>query len=96
MKEGSPAHPSYPAGHAVSNGAFATVLKVNFACLPFLTTVPFDIVWFGGSGWRHSPRPISWGGGCHEGCGAVRGCVMACHNCYTPHRGVCLCWANTK
>ena len=26
---GSPAHPSYPAGHAVQNGAFATVLKVN-------------------------------------------------------------------
>eukprot|EP00752_Nemacystus_decipiens_P010080 g8982.t1 len=24
---GSPAHPSYPAGHAVQNGAFATVLK---------------------------------------------------------------------
>ncbi|CAM9167488.1 unnamed protein product, partial [Laminaria digitata] len=27
VKEGSPAHPSYPAGHAVQNGAFATVLK---------------------------------------------------------------------
>ncbi|CAN0012995.1 unnamed protein product [Ectocarpus sp. 4 AP-2014] len=26
-KGGSPAHPSYPAGHAVQNGAFATVLK---------------------------------------------------------------------
>lgn len=26
---GSPAHPSYPAGHAVQNGAFATVLKVR-------------------------------------------------------------------
>ncbi|CAM9469228.1 unnamed protein product [Sphacelaria rigidula] len=29
VKEGSPAHPSYPAGHAVQNGAFATVLKVK-------------------------------------------------------------------
>ncbi|CAM9946009.1 unnamed protein product, partial [Sphacelaria rigidula] len=25
---GSPAHPSYPAGHATQNGAFATILKV--------------------------------------------------------------------
>ncbi|CAM9112449.1 unnamed protein product, partial [Laminaria digitata] len=29
VKEGSPAHPSYPAGHAVQNGAFATVLKAH-------------------------------------------------------------------
>lgn len=83
MKEGSPAHPSYPAGHAVSNGAFATVLKVNFACLPFLTTVPFDIVWVGGTA-GHSPRPISWGG-CHDGFGAVRvGVSQLLH----AHRGV--------
>ncbi|CAM9166878.1 unnamed protein product, partial [Laminaria digitata] len=27
VKEGSPTHPSYPSGHAVQNGAFATVLK---------------------------------------------------------------------
>ncbi|CAM9997521.1 unnamed protein product [Discosporangium mesarthrocarpum] len=27
VKEGSPAHPSYPAGHSVSNGAYVTVLK---------------------------------------------------------------------
>ncbi|CAN0355471.1 unnamed protein product [Scytosiphon promiscuus] len=27
VKEGSPTHPSYPAGHAVQNGAYATVLK---------------------------------------------------------------------
>ena len=27
--EGSPAHPSYPSGHSVQNGAFATVLKVG-------------------------------------------------------------------
>ncbi|CAM9093034.1 unnamed protein product [Laminaria digitata] len=27
VKEGSPTHPSYPAGHATQNGAFATVLK---------------------------------------------------------------------
>lgn len=26
---GSPSHPSYPAGHAVQNGAFATMLKVR-------------------------------------------------------------------
>ncbi|CAN0098562.1 unnamed protein product [Discosporangium mesarthrocarpum] len=26
-REGSPAHPSYPAGHSVSNGAYATILK---------------------------------------------------------------------
>ncbi|CAN0378458.1 unnamed protein product, partial [Scytosiphon promiscuus] len=32
VREGSPSHPSYPAGHAVQNGAFATVLKVNFRC----------------------------------------------------------------
>lgn len=32
---GSPGHPSYPAGHAVQNGAFATVLKVG---LPFVAT----------------------------------------------------------
>lgn len=30
-KGGSPAHPSYPAGHAVQNGAYATVLKVREA-----------------------------------------------------------------
>ena len=29
VNEGSPTHPSYPSGHAVQNGAFATVLKVN-------------------------------------------------------------------
>lgn len=29
VKEGSPVHPSYPSGHAVQNGAFATFLKVN-------------------------------------------------------------------
>ncbi|CAM9382415.1 unnamed protein product, partial [Discosporangium mesarthrocarpum] len=27
VREGSPAHPSYPAGHSVSNGAYATILK---------------------------------------------------------------------
>ncbi|CAM9303474.1 unnamed protein product [Sphacelaria rigidula] len=27
LNEGSPAHPSYPAGHAVQNGAYATILK---------------------------------------------------------------------
>ncbi|CAM9093102.1 unnamed protein product [Laminaria digitata] len=27
VKEGSPTHPSYPAGHATQNGAFATILK---------------------------------------------------------------------
>ena len=32
VKEGSPAHPSYPAGHAVQNGAFATILKVSSIC----------------------------------------------------------------
>lgn len=32
---GSPGHPSYPAGHAVQNGAFATVLKVGS---PFVET----------------------------------------------------------
>ena len=33
-RNGSPNHPSYPSGHAVQNGAFATVLKVNpgFGC----------------------------------------------------------------
>ena len=29
VNEGSPTHPSYPSGHAVQNGAFATVLKVR-------------------------------------------------------------------
>lgn len=28
-RDGSPAHPSYPAGHAVQNGAFATLLKAR-------------------------------------------------------------------
>ncbi|CAM9416120.1 unnamed protein product, partial [Laminaria digitata] len=27
VNDGSPTHPSYPAGHATQNGAFATVLK---------------------------------------------------------------------
>ncbi|CAN0440323.1 unnamed protein product, partial [Laminaria digitata] len=30
---GSPSHPSYPAGHAVQNGAYATVLKVSYRSL---------------------------------------------------------------
>ncbi|CAN0390788.1 unnamed protein product, partial [Scytosiphon promiscuus] len=30
VNEGSPSHPSYPAGHAVQNGAYATVLKVSY------------------------------------------------------------------
>ncbi|CAN0476203.1 unnamed protein product, partial [Laminaria digitata] len=29
VRQGSPTHPSYPSGHAVQNGAFATVLKVR-------------------------------------------------------------------
>ncbi|CAN0390315.1 unnamed protein product, partial [Scytosiphon promiscuus] len=32
VNEGSPTHPSYPSGHAVQNGAFATVLKVSHGC----------------------------------------------------------------
>lgn len=40
---GSPAHPSYPAGHAVQNGAFATVLKVRHTP-PFLAIVAVAIV----------------------------------------------------
>lgn len=43
---GSPAHPSYPAGHAVSNGAFATVLKVNLASL-FNHCTAVDVFQFG-------------------------------------------------
>ena len=37
---GSPTHPSYPAGHAVQNGAFATVLKVHNRCLHLRTIIP--------------------------------------------------------
>lgn len=32
VKIGSPAHPSYPAGHAVQNGAYATLFKVKSPC----------------------------------------------------------------
>jgi hypothetical protein len=32
FREGSPAHPSYPAGHAVIAGACCTVLKIYFDC----------------------------------------------------------------
>lgn len=41
---GSPAHPSYPAGHAVQNGAFATVLKVTLTFVVTSTTVHLTYV----------------------------------------------------
>ena len=39
---GSPRHPSYPAGHAVQNGAFAAVLKVGNGL--YLKVVPVRVV----------------------------------------------------
>lgn len=40
--EGAPMHPSYPAGHSVLAGAYATLLKIWFDNEPWPTTAPRD------------------------------------------------------
>lgn len=52
VASGSPDHPSYPAGHAVQNGAFATVLKVRFR---FRLTCTLSVFIYNGS-----PRKTPW------------------------------------